>query len=142
MDKISVKKKKKKNFPSNGALNRVCYALRRISVHYIRASRHETWSGQEVSVHCWSEKEPHAPFLSSGDVRSGSKPCCIFNESLTSSVSLFILLELSSSSPAWHSWEDRKQAMSLSLTEALKGLITPLHPPQNQILFYRSTNSR
>lgn len=32
-------------------------------------------------------REPYAPFLSV-DVRSGSKPCCIFNESLTSSVPL------------------------------------------------------
>lgn len=29
-----------------------------------------------------AEQEPYAPFLS-GDVRSGSKACCIFNESLT-----------------------------------------------------------
>lgn len=41
-----------------------------------------------MSAHCWSEQEPYAPFLQGGDVRSGSKACCIFNESLTYSVPL------------------------------------------------------
>lgn len=39
-----------------------------------------------MCAHCWSEQEPYAPFLQGGDVRSGSKACCIFNESLTYSV--------------------------------------------------------
>lgn len=66
----------------------ISYALWRKWVHKFaeRICIHETCSGQ-MSAHCWSEREPYAPFLS-GDGKSGSKPCCIFNESLTSPVPL------------------------------------------------------
>lgn len=67
-------------------LNKICCTLRRKGVHKftVCAYIHETCDGP-MCAHCWSEQEPHAPFLSGGDVRSWSKPCCIFNEGLTCS---------------------------------------------------------
>lgn len=134
VDKILLKK----TFLSNGAsygqkfLNRVCCALSRKGVHTftVHTCIHETWSGQ-VSAHCWPEQEPYAPFLSGGDVRSGSKPWCIFNESLTSSVSPSHYLSCQCLlHPHLHGTprKDRKQRMPLSLTNAFRNLNATPHP--------------
>lgn len=128
-----------KIFLTNGAsciqkfLKRVYFTLSQKWLHTfsVCASIHETWSGQ-MSAHCCSEQEPYAPFLSGGDVRSGSKPRCIFNESLTSSVPLSHYLSCQCLlHPHLHGTprEERKQRMPLSLRDAFQTLNATPHPP-------------
>lgn len=82
---------------------------------------------------CWSAQEPYAPFLLSGDVRSGSKPCCIFNEGRTCSEPLSHYLSclcLLSFSPACHPHGEQRIQLNLTSFYEYECHPTPTtHPP-------------
>lgn len=117
------------------------YGVHWVGKGCIRACIHETWSGQ-MSAQCRSEQEPYAPFLSGGDVRSGSKLCCIFNESLTSSVPLSHYLSCQCLlHPHLHGTlrQCRKQRMPLKPPQMLSRIWIPPTPSLEADTIYSST---